>query len=196
MEHFRIYSFGFPCQDISIANTAAQGVDGEKSGLWTESIRVIGMDRPHIAILENSPKLTFRGLDRILYALAEIGYDAEWHCLSASDFGAPFQGERIYIIAYEANSIRFKESGVSSQFTDQERPTPWKPYGAACYDDWKKTITEFYRLDDGLSKELGASEIHAYGNSVVPEITEFLFRKVICSIKKEPVAAGSKLPKG
>ena len=37
---------GFPCQDVSVANKNAKGLDGERSGLWTEMIRIIGEIRP------------------------------------------------------------------------------------------------------------------------------------------------------
>jgi DNA (cytosine-5)-methyltransferase 1 len=34
--------------------------------------------------------------------MAEIGYDAEWHCIPASAVGAPHQRDRIWIIATDA----------------------------------------------------------------------------------------------
>ena len=39
--HIDVVSGGFPCQDISIAGRGA-GMDGERSGLWSEMERVIG----------------------------------------------------------------------------------------------------------------------------------------------------------
>ena len=90
---------GFPCQDISIAGKGV-GIEGERSGLWTEFKRIIGECRPKFALIENVPALTFRGLDRILCDLAEIGYDAEWQSISASEVGAWHKRERIWIVAY------------------------------------------------------------------------------------------------
>jgi site-specific DNA-cytosine methylase len=43
---------GFPCQDISVAGKQA-GIEGERSGLWSEVARLIGELRPRYAILEN-----------------------------------------------------------------------------------------------------------------------------------------------
>jgi len=50
--------------------------------------------------MENVGALTHRGLDRVLGSLAEIGYDAEWQDIRASDMGAPHRRERIWIVAY------------------------------------------------------------------------------------------------
>jgi DNA (cytosine-5)-methyltransferase 1 len=90
---------GFPCQDISVAGRGA-GLEGARSGLWYEFHRLIKEIRPRYAIIENVSALRSRGLDKILGSLAEIGYDAEWHCIPASAVGAPHQRDRIWILAY------------------------------------------------------------------------------------------------
>jgi DNA (cytosine-5)-methyltransferase 1 len=88
-----IISGGFPCQDISTAGKGA-GITGARSGLWFEYARLIGEIRPRYAIMENVGALTRRGLDRVLGSLAEVGYDAEWSDIRASDVGAPHRRER------------------------------------------------------------------------------------------------------
>jgi len=40
------------------------------------------------------------GLEGVLSSLAEIGYNAEWQDIRASDMGAPHRRERIWIVAY------------------------------------------------------------------------------------------------
>ena len=94
-----IITGGFPCQDISYAGKGA-GIDGERSGLWSELARIIGEVRPRYAVLENVAALLSRGLDRVAGDLAEIGYDCEWHCIPASYVGAPHRRDRIWIVAY------------------------------------------------------------------------------------------------
>ena len=89
---------GFPCQDISVAGRGA-GIDGERSGLWSEFARLIGEIRPRYVIVENVSALLSRGLAEVLGDLAEIGYDAEWHCIPAAAVGAPHIRDRIWIIA-------------------------------------------------------------------------------------------------
>lgn len=99
-----IIAGGFPCQDVSTANGNARGLDGERSGLFAEIVRVAGIIRPRAIVLENVAALYFRGLDRVLGALAEIGYDAEWHCVSADSVGAPHRRDRVFIVGYQSNS--------------------------------------------------------------------------------------------
>ncbi|MNI49167.1 C-5 cytosine-specific DNA methylase [compost metagenome] len=67
--------------------------------------RIISEVRPELVYLENSPLLVGRGLALVLSDLAEMGYDAQWCLISASDTGAPHQRERIWIVAH-ANSWR------------------------------------------------------------------------------------------
>ena len=92
-----IVSGGFPCQDISAAGTGA-GIDGERSGLWSEMFRIIREVRPALVFVENSPVLTSRGLGRVLGDLAEIGFDAEWTCVSAEAVGARHRRLRIWLV--------------------------------------------------------------------------------------------------
>jgi len=96
---------GFPCQDISTAGKGA-GIEGERSGLWKEYARLIGELRPDFAIMENVSALLGRGLDVVLGDLAQIGYDAEWHCIPASAVGAPHRRDRVWIVAYHTQSQR------------------------------------------------------------------------------------------
>jgi DNA (cytosine-5)-methyltransferase 1 len=58
------------------------------------------MVRPLYAIVENVAALLSRGMGTVLGDLAEIGYDAEWHCIPASAVGAEHERDRIWIIAH------------------------------------------------------------------------------------------------
>ena len=90
---------GFPCQDLSYAGRGA-GIEGARSGLWSEYARLVGELRPRYVVVENVPALLGRGLGRVLADLAALGYDTEWDCLPASAFGAPHRRDRIWIVAY------------------------------------------------------------------------------------------------
>jgi len=100
---------GFPCQDLSSAGRGA-GIDGARSGLWSEFARIVRELRPRYVVVENVPALlTGKGkrwdrgpIGRVLGDLAEARYDAEWACLSAREFGAPHLRKRVWIVAYPA----------------------------------------------------------------------------------------------
>lgn len=93
---------GFPCQDLSVAGKGA-GLDGSRSGLWSEYARLIGELRPRYVIVENVPALLARGFGRVLGDLAALGYDAEWDCIPASAFGAPHRRDRVWVVAYPSS---------------------------------------------------------------------------------------------
>ena len=99
-----IITGGFPCQDISIAGKQAGIKEGTRSGLWSECARLVGEIRPKYAIFENVTALLSgeqgRWFQRVLFDLSEIGYDAEWHCIPASELGAHHHRDRVWIIAY------------------------------------------------------------------------------------------------
>jgi DNA-methyltransferase (dcm) len=90
---------GFPCQDISNAGKQA-GIEGERSGLWSEYARLVGELRPRVVFVENVSALLGRGLDRVLGDLAALGYDAWWDCIPASAVGAPHRRDRLWLVAY------------------------------------------------------------------------------------------------
>lgn len=104
---------GFPCQDLSFAGKRA-GIDGARSGLWSEYLRAIVSLRPRYVLVENVPGLlTNAYMGRVLGDLAESGYDAEWDCISASSIGALHQRDRVWIVAYPAE-VRWERDKLSN----------------------------------------------------------------------------------
>lgn len=98
-----IVTGGFPCQDISVAGNQ-KGIGAARSGLWAELARIIDEVRPDYAIVENVTALISgeRGtwFGTVLGDLAQIGYDCQWHCISASQLGAYHHRDRVWIICY------------------------------------------------------------------------------------------------
>lgn len=99
---------GFPCQDISVAGKGA-GIQGERSGLFYELIRVCRTCKPRYIFLENSPAITGRGLGLCLQKIASIGYDAEWSTLSAAECGAPHKRNRWWCLCQRSNADSIRE---------------------------------------------------------------------------------------
>ena len=187
VERVDVLCGGFPCQDISNAGKRA-GIDGARSGLWSEYARVIGELRPRYVIVENSAALLGRGMGRVLGDLAAIGYDAEWSIISACAFGAPHARERVFLLAYP-DSTRFKNGVNNIQRNDiQEVSTYWQATqsksewnGVECWlretfqaGNWSDGDGEILGVDDGVSARL-----HAIGNAIVPQIAEVIGRAII-----------------
>ena len=98
---------GWPCQDISSAGTG-HGLDGARSGLWSEIVRLARELGVEGLILENSSNLLAinGGADfgTVLGDLAALGArHIEWHCLPAAAFDAPHIRDRLWIVVYLAN---------------------------------------------------------------------------------------------
>jgi len=101
-----IVSGGFPCQDLSVAGKRA-GIDGERSGLWSEFARLIGEIRPRYVFIENVSGLLANGpMRRVLGDLADLGFDAEWERIPASSVGAPHRRERFFLLARVSDAER------------------------------------------------------------------------------------------
>lgn len=103
LEKVDIICGGWPCQNLSVAGRGT-GLEGEKSVLFFDLIRIVRALRPRYILLENVAALANRGLSTVLGEMAEAGYYAEWDCLKASDVGAPHKRERIFIFGYLADT--------------------------------------------------------------------------------------------
>jgi len=118
-----VISGGFPCQDISAAGKG-DGLDGERSGLWTHMARVVSEVRPPFVFVENSPMLTTRGGTRVIADLTQMGYDTKWTVMGAADIGAPHQRDRMWIVSRQREFLsqpQHHRDGRREQ--QQESPT-------------------------------------------------------------------------
>lgn len=98
-----IITAGFPCQDISNAGKRV-GIEGARSGIWTNVAGAIRVLRPRLVFLENVSAIRSRGLSRVLGDLAACGYDAQWTCYRASAAGAPHHRDRWFLVAAPSDS--------------------------------------------------------------------------------------------
>ena len=125
-----ILSGGSPCQDLSTAGARAGMVDGTRSNLWVAMREAIAHLEPTYVVWENvrgalsaraesnlgwteglldgrppeaHPKKedpALRALGRVLGDLSDLGYDARWLTLRASDVGACHRRERVFVVAH------------------------------------------------------------------------------------------------
>ncbi|MFB7212738.1 DNA cytosine methyltransferase [Streptomyces sp. NPDC056255] len=88
---------GYPCQPFSGAGLR-KGIEDDRH-IWPHIARALGVLRPRVAIFENVRGHLRRGFDVVLADLAELGFDAEWCVVFASDVGAPHPRPRLIILA-------------------------------------------------------------------------------------------------
>jgi DNA (cytosine-5)-methyltransferase 1 len=153
---------GFPCQDISEAGEM-RGIEGARSGLWSEYARIIGELRPRVVIVENVAALLGNGMGRVLGDLAALRYDAEWHCIPASAIGAPHARDRVWIVAH-APEARL-QGGIAERL-----------HLHSC-EDWEVSERDILRGPDGFPD--WPHRIAGLGNSVVPQIPEIIGRAIM-----------------
>lgn len=100
---FDLLTFGWPCQDNSIAGQRAGQGAGTRSGLLIEAIRVLRIKKPKYFIAENVPGLfsVNAGLDfyETIKMFTETGYDVQWQVLNTRWF-LPQNRERIYFVGH------------------------------------------------------------------------------------------------
>ena len=100
-----LISGGFPCQPYSQAGK--QLADKDPRDLWPDFSRIIGEVRPRIIFLENVPNVVKWALPTVLKDLSQMGYDAAWCVVAASDVGAPHQRKRWFLLAHANNSSEY-----------------------------------------------------------------------------------------
>lgn len=100
---FDIMTWGFPCQDISIAGRMKGIQEGTRSGLYYEGYRILKSKKPKYSIIENVKNLTSQRFkiqfDSILNDIKELGYTNYWKVLNAKDYGVPQNRERVFIVS-------------------------------------------------------------------------------------------------
>jgi DNA (cytosine-5)-methyltransferase 1 len=172
---------GFPCQDVSLAGGGA-GLDGDRSGLWSDYARLIGElnERREIklVVVENVSALLGRGLDRVLRDLAALGFDAEWHCIPASYVGLRHLRDRIWIVAYPKRysvqgrtyfTAAWRQQSRTQQLAGLVQPGSWP------------TISSARDRGTGHGVPDGTHRNKSIGNAVVPQIPELIGRAIMKS---------------
>lgn len=172
---------GFPCQDLSIAGKQ-RGLEGQRSGLFYQTLRIADESQARIILYENSPELIRRDHFREAFvtSLQEREWGVVWRICSAREFGAMHKRERVYALCFRQKAItdpdRFRcvcATAIYHFNTDDYSQKPSKAtlsiyrrfcerervgdYGLDCRD---------IRGDNGFSTRL--EQIHALGNAVLP----------------------------
>lgn len=199
---------GFPCQPHSLAGKQKASQDerdlwsefprvvSEIKPRWVVAENVRG--------LLSSEDGRFFG--RVLRDLSESGYCVEWQLLPASSFGAPHQRERVFIVAHSnTNGIGWNDGESAAAQPDEtgfyafgrveglgkdvphshgqrlERQVAtrqsWQYYGLPPKSDWWDTEPGICRVVDGFPGRV--DRLKSLGNAVVPQVAEFIGRRIM-----------------
>lgn len=100
-----LWTYSFPCQDISVAGKQSGIKEGTRSGLLFEVERLLAKARdsgtlPKYLLLENVKNLVGRQFradyDKWLAFLSSLGYTTYWQILNAKHYGIPQNRERVF----------------------------------------------------------------------------------------------------
>lgn len=137
-----LITYGFPCQDISVAGLGKGIIEGEtRSGLLFDALRIIKHKKPKYAIAENVKNLVGKrfkeDFDGLLAELDSYGYNNYWKVLNSKDYGIPQNRERVFVVS------------IRKDIDDGEFEFP-KPFdnGLRLKDFLENEVDEKYYIDN------------------------------------------------
>ena len=164
---------GFPCQDLSIANPNAKGIDGERSGLWSEMLRFIDDVQPEEVFVENSPMLISRGIGRVICDLSKIGYVGKYTIMGGHETGSCTDGKRIWIYATKADGLGRPKNEVQT-FQLSAPASCERQFSRAISATWDEATDSRMRRDtDAMAR--GMERLKAIGNGQDPILAATAF---------------------
>ena len=140
---------GFPCQDVSVAG-ARKGLDGERTGLFREAVRLVSECRPKFVFLENVPGIR-KHVSTVRQELEALGYDCRDGFLSAAEVGANHIRNRWWLLAYA--SCERRQQKPNSTFSNEGTNEGWatkKDYKLKCSGK-DVAYSQSYGLQGGAS---------------------------------------------
>lgn len=185
-----LVTYGFPCQDISVAGLQKGIKAGEtRSGLLYEALRIIAAKKPKYAIAENVKNLVgkrFKGdFEKLLSTLDEMGYNSYWQVLNAKDYGVPQTRERVFVISIrkdiDTKTFAFPEKQeLTLCLRDKlEETVDSKYYITDKYDSIVRVNDNYGMLQGGVFKN-GSESIKIFERSYISgRIPEWHQRGVI-----------------
>lgn len=167
--HCDVICGGPPCQRTSVA----AAIQGKRTGetLWPEMLRVVKAANPSIVVVEQ-PAGNAEWERQVADDLAGSGYNVTRLQRSARDCGCPHRRRRVFFIAHAVRERREALAWQPESSTVAAVAWPSPPRGA-----WRTAGARNRGVDDGFPDWM--ERLTALGNSVVPQITEWIARNFI-----------------
>lgn len=174
---------GFPCQPFSLAGRQL-GVNDER-WMWPATADVIRAVGPRYVLLENVSALVrdSGAFGAVLSDLHALGFDAEWATLRASDFGAPHNRERVYVLAYPAGVDGHSRDRLGASGDGRSPIAARGLSGLAAHQrrraarEWLEREPDVERLAHGIPNQ--SHRLRCAGNAVVPAVSEHIGRLIL-----------------
>ena len=143
-----LWTFGFPCQDVSIAGKQKGLKKGTRSGLFYEMMRLLDEceeNKPDWIMCENVKNLLSIdngiGFLEVICEMAERGYAIEWKVYNSKDYGVPQSRERVYIVGHYGDSTGRPLLPIRRESTAALRQVIGGSQGERVYDGDKISCT-------------------------------------------------------
>ena len=138
-----LFTYSFPCQDLSVAGKQKGLGEGTRSGLLYECEKVIEHCRPKYLLLENVKNLVGKkfkaDFDKWLEYLEGLGYTNYWKVLNAKNYGVPQNRERVFVVS------------ILGEHEPFEWPTPI-PLDKCIADILEGQVDDKYYLSEEIQK--------------------------------------------
>lgn len=198
-----LWTFGFPCQDVSIAGKQKGIKEGTRSGLFYEIMRLIDEceeNKPKWLVCENVKNLLSidggGGFLTVISEMAERGYNVEWKVFNSKNYGVPQNRERVYIVGYHGNGspgnllpIPRENAATLKQIVGgSQGMRVYNPNGTSCtlsaQGGGMGAKTGLYKITESGVHNLG--NVSAYKNDYTVHETGVMRTLMACSYKHVP----------
>ena len=163
-----LFTYSFPCQDLSVAGKQAGLGEGTRSGLLYECEKIIEYCRPKYLLLENVKNLVGKkfkaDFNKWLEYLEGLGYTNYWKVLNAKNYGVPQNRERVFVVS------------VLGEHEPFEWPTPI-PLDKCIADILENEVDEKYYLPDDRVKKMMLTYKDDYKKKDFDEIQQITYPK-------------------
>jgi site-specific DNA-cytosine methylase len=172
---FRLITAGFPCQDISALQRNPRGLDGNRSGLFREILRIIDDSWTTVdaVLLENSPNIVKLGIRQIIESFTSRGYIVKWGIWSAAEVGALHERKRWFALAYKDNNT---DTSIFRELHDiTADATHWG----------EEPCPRVIPFIDYKSRNSRRNIYKAFGNAIVPLQVRYAVKSLIKNESRE-----------
>lgn len=182
-----LWTFGFPCQDVSIAGKQKGIKEGTRSGLFYEVMRLINEceeNKPKWLVCENVKNLLSidggGGFLTVVGEMAERGYSIEWGVYNSKNYGVPQNRERVYIIGYSGKECigkllpnpRENTTTLKQVVGGSQGMRVYDPDGISCtlsaQGGGMGAKTGLYKIDTNKVQRIGSGSRYETDNTVWP----------------------------